>query len=89
MQLGQSIDEHLSMIVKFSNVSSVFLEFVAAYQYQDSITVESDYKWFAPIWRILEQVKYLEATWEQINVLYGNFLYSRLLEVRMNCQVRT
>ncbi len=81
MQLGQSTDEHLRMIVNFSNVSLDFLEFVAAYQSQDNITVKSGYKWFALIWRILGWVKYLEATWEQINVLYGKFPYSRLQEI--------
>jgi hypothetical protein len=58
------------MIVNSSNVSSDFLKFVAAYPSQDSITFESGYKWFAPIWKILGQVKYLEARWEQINDLY-------------------
>jgi hypothetical protein len=56
---------------------------------QDSITIENGYKWFAPVWKILGQVKYLEATLEQINSLYGIFPHSRTQEVCMNRQVRT
>jgi hypothetical protein len=62
--LGRSTDEHLRLIVNFILVSSDFLEFLLAYRSQDSVTVEHGYKWFAPIWKILGQVKYLEATWE-------------------------
>jgi hypothetical protein len=61
-QSGQLTDEHLRLIVNFILVSSDFLEFVLAYQSQDSITIKHGYKWFAPIWKILGQVKYLEAT---------------------------
>jgi hypothetical protein len=66
------------MIVNFSNVSLDFLEFVAAYRSWDSITVESGYNWFTPIWRTLGQVKYLEAKWEQIDSLYSLWEFSLL-----------
>ncbi len=68
---------------------SDFLEFVGVHRSQESITVENGCKSFAPIWKILGQVKYLEATWEQMDALYGNFPYSRMQEVRINRQVCT
>jgi hypothetical protein len=71
-----SSNEHLKLVVNFLSVSSEFFEFVQAYRALDSITVENGYKAFAPIWKILGQVKYLEATWEQMDSLYGNFPYS-------------
>jgi hypothetical protein len=49
----QSMDEHLKLIVKFSLLLGNFLEFVSAYQLQDSITINNSYKWFAHIWKIL------------------------------------
>ncbi len=58
--LSQSLeltDEHLMLIVNFLLVSGEFLEFVLLYRSQDSIIVESGYKWFAPIWKVLGQVK--------------------------------
>ncbi len=58
----ESTDEHLMLIVNFLLVSGEFLEFVLSYRSQDSIIVESVYKRFAPIWKVLGQVKYLEAT---------------------------
>ncbi len=66
-----------------------FLEFVLAYRSQEGITIEKGYQYFAPIWKVLGQVKFLEATWEQMDALHGNFPYSRLQEIRMNRQVRT
>jgi hypothetical protein len=51
--------------------------------------VEAGYNSFAPIWKLLGQHKYLEATWEQMEVLYNNHPFSRLQEVRINRQVRT
>ncbi len=65
------------------------LGFVQVYRSQDSITIKNGYKLFAPIWKILGQAKYLEATWEQMDTLYGSFPYSRLQEIRINCQVQT
>jgi hypothetical protein len=65
------------------------VEFVAAYQNQDSVMVEVCYISFAPIWKLLGQHKYLEATWEQMEALYNNHPFSRLQEVRINRQVRT
>jgi hypothetical protein len=88
-RLLQSTDMHLKLMVNFLFVLGEFLEFVLAYRAQDSITTEKGYQWFAPIWKILGQVKYLEATWEQMDVLYGNFPYSRLQEIKMNQQVWT
>ena len=75
--------------MNFLLVSSNFLDFVSAYRNQDSFSVEMGYKQLAPIWKLLGQVKYLEATWEQMDVLYNNFSYSRTQEARINCQVRT
>ena len=83
-----SSDEHLILIVNFLLVSSDFLEFVKAYIAQDSISVENGYQTFAPIWKLLGQVKYLETTWEQMENLYTKFPYSRLQEIRINRQVR-
>jgi hypothetical protein len=71
-------------MVNFTIVSGDLMEFVSKYRSQDSITAEHGYLWFAPIWKILGQVKHLEATWEQMDVLHGNFLYSQLQEVSMN-----
>jgi hypothetical protein len=82
--INHSSDDHLKLIVNFLFVSSNFLEFVLAYQNQDSIGIETGYLSFAPICKILGQVKYLEATWEQMDALYCNFPYSRTQEVRMN-----
>ncbi len=65
-----SLDEHLILIVNFLLVSSDFLQFVQAYRAQDSISVENGYQTFAPIWKLLGQVKYLEATREQMENLY-------------------
>jgi hypothetical protein len=45
------------------------------------------YKQFEPIWELLGQAKYLEVTWEQMDVLHNNFLYSRTEEARINRQV--
>jgi hypothetical protein len=73
-----SSNKHLKLVVKFLLVSSVFLEFVGVYKLQDSITAENGYKAFAPIWKILGQVKYLEATWEQMDSLCRNFPYSKM-----------
>ena len=84
-----SHDVHLKLVVNFRIVLSDFLGFVQAYRSQESITIENGYKLFAPIWKILGQAKYLEATWEQMDTLYGSFPYSRLQEIRINCQVRT
>jgi len=84
-----STNEHAKLIVNFLLVSGDFLDFVSAYRNQDSIMVEVGYKMFAPIWKLLGQNKYLEATWEQMDVLYHNFRYSQLQEVRINRQVRT
>jgi cupin superfamily acireductone dioxygenase involved in methionine salvage len=83
-----SLDKHLILIVNFLLVSSDFLQFVQAYRAQDSISVENGYQTFAPIWKLLGQVKYLEATREQMENLYTLFPYSRLQEIRMNRQVR-
>ncbi len=88
-RLLQLTDEHLKLMVNFLFVSVEFLEFVLVYKSQDSITIEKGYQWFAPIWKILGQVKYLEVTWEQMDAHYGNFPYSRLQEIRMNRQVQT
>ncbi len=84
-----SHDEHLKLVVNFHIVSSDFLGFVQVYRSQVSITIETGYKLFAPIWKILGQAKYLEATWEQMDTLYGSFPYSRMQEIRINCQIRT
>ncbi len=81
-------NNHLKLVVNFLLVSSDFLEFVGAYRLQDSITIENGYKSFAPIWKILWQVKYLEPTWMQMDYLYGNFPYSWMQEIRMNWHVR-
>ncbi len=69
----QSTNEHLKMMVNFTIVLGDVMEFVSVYWSQDSITVDHRYLWFVPIWKILGQVKYLEATWEQMNALYVNF----------------
>jgi len=84
-----STNEHAKLIVNFLLVSGDFLDFVSIYQNQDSIMVEVGYKMFVLIWKLLGQNKYLEATWEQMDVLYHNFRYSQLQEVRINCQVWT
>jgi hypothetical protein len=86
-QLLQLTDQHLILIVNFLLVSGDFLEFVSLYRAQYSIIIESGYKWFAPIWKLLGQVKYLEATWEQMDALYGNIPYSWTQEIRINRQV--
>ncbi len=83
-QLLESTDEHIMLIVNFLLVSLEFLEFVLLYRSQDSIIIESGNKWFAPIWKVLGQVKYLEAIWEQMDALYGTFPYSRTQEIRIN-----
>lgn len=84
-----SNNEHAKLLVNFLFVSGDFLEFVTAYRNQDSVMVEAGYNSFAPIWKLLGQHKYLEATWEQMEVLYNNHPFSRLQEVRINRQVRT
>ena len=61
-----SNNEHTKLLVNFLFVLGDFLEFVAAYQNQDSVMVEVCYISFAPIWKLLGQHKYLKATWEQI-----------------------
>ena len=48
-----STDEHAKLNVNFLLVSGDFLDFVSAYQNQDSIMVEVGYKMFAPIWKLL------------------------------------
>ena len=70
-----------SYSLTFLFVSGDFLEFVAAYQNQDSVMVEVGYNSFAPIWKLLGQHKYLEASWEQMEALYDNHPLSRLQEV--------
>ncbi len=52
--LHPSTDEHLKLIVNFLLVSGEFLEFVLLYQ-SHSIIIETGYKWFAPIWKILDK----------------------------------
>jgi hypothetical protein len=74
-RLMQSTDDHLKLLANFLLVSGEFLEFVLPYRSQDSITIEMGYQWFAPIWKVLGQTKYMEATWEQMDALYGNFPY--------------
>jgi hypothetical protein len=49
----------MKLIAIFLLVSGEFLEFVLSYLSQDSIIIETEYKWFALIWKILGQVKYL------------------------------
>jgi hypothetical protein len=87
--LQQVTDQQLKLIVNFLMISGDFIEFVSSYRSQDSIIIETGYEWFAPIWKLLGQVKYLEATWEQMDALYGNFPYSWTQEIRINRQVRT
>jgi hypothetical protein len=83
-RLLQLTDDHLKLMANVLLVLGEFLEFVSKYRSQDNITIEKGYQCFAPIWKVLGQVKYLEATWEQMDALYGNFPYSRLQEIRMN-----
>ncbi len=85
----KSKDEHLRLCVHFVLMSGDFIEFVSAYRTQDSITVENGYAVFAPQWKMLGQMKYLKAHWEQLECLFKNFPYSRLKEARMNWFVRT
>jgi hypothetical protein len=54
IQSGRSTDEHLRMIVYISNVSSV----CCCISVSGHHPIKSGDKWFAPIWRILGQVKY-------------------------------
>jgi hypothetical protein len=70
-------------------MSGDFLEFVQAYRCQDSVIIESGYSCLAPRWKVLEQLKYLEAYHEQLDCLLRNIQYSQLEEVRQNCCVRT
>ena len=84
----QLTNENLKIMVNFTIMSGDFIEFVSAYQSNDSITVQHGYLWFAPIWKILGQVKYLEATREQMDALYESFPYSQLQEAHMNRQVQ-
>ena len=83
-----SNDEHAKLLVNFLFTSGDFLEFVAAYRNQDSVMVEVGYNSFVPIWKLLGQHKYLEASWEQMEALYNNHPFSRLQEVQINRQVR-
>ncbi len=56
---------------------------------QYSITIKSRYTWFAPRWKILGQLKYLETYHDQPNCLLKNNTYSQLEEARQNWCVRT
>ena len=80
----KSSDHHLCLCVHFTSMSGDFLEFVHAYRCQDSIIVESGYSWFVPIWKVLGQLKYLEAYHKQLDCLLRNNQYSRLKEVWRN-----
>jgi hypothetical protein len=84
-----STDQHLRVCAHFISMSGNFLEFVHAYRYQDSVSIESGYTLFAPRWKVLGQHKYLEAYHEQLDCLLRNNQYSRLEEVRRNRCVRT
>ncbi len=85
----KSKDEHLRLCVHFVLMSGDFIEFVSAYRTQDSITVESGFAVFAPQWKMLGHMKYLEAHWEQHECLFKNFPYSCLQEARMNQCMQT
>ncbi len=65
-------------------MSGNYLEFVQAYRTQDSVMIESGYSWFAPRWKILGQLKYLEAYLEQLDRLFKMNKYSCLEEARRN-----
>ncbi len=75
--------------VQIMSMSGNFLEFVHAYRCQDSDSIKSGYLLFAPRWKVLGQLKYLEAYLEQLDCLLQNNQYSRLEEVRRNRCVRT
>jgi hypothetical protein len=57
----KSSDKHLRVCAHFMSMSGNFLKFVQAYRYQDSIIIKSGNSWFAPQWKLLGQLKYLEA----------------------------
>jgi hypothetical protein len=80
-------DNHFCLCAHFMTMSGDFLEFVTAYRFQDSITIESGYSWFAPSWKILGQLKYYEAYHEQLDCLLKNNKYLQLEEARRNCCV--
>jgi hypothetical protein len=65
-------------------MSGNFLNFFVPYCCQDSITFESGYSLFAPCWKILGQLKYLEVYHNQLDCLLKNNKYSLLEEARQN-----
>jgi hypothetical protein len=80
----KSSDEHLCLCLcaHFMIMSGNFLNYVAAYHCQDSITIKSGYSWFAARWKIFGQLKYLEAYQDQLDCLPKNNKYLRLEEAR-------
>ncbi len=85
----KSTDEHLCLCSHFMTMSGDFLEFVQAYHTQGSVMIESGYSWFAPRWKLLGQLKYLEAYLKQLDCLFKMNKYSRLEEACRNRCVRT
>ena len=76
------------MCVFFVIMSGDFLQFVSAYRNADSIGVEIGYHIFVPVWKKLSQSKYLERHWDQQDMLFRNFPFSRMQEARINRFVR-
>ena len=55
---------------------------------EDSVSVESGYLKFAPIWKANKQNKYVEIWLGQQETLYRDNLFSRLQELCLNRVVR-
>jgi hypothetical protein len=81
-------DQHLRVCAHFMSMSGDFLEFVQVYCCQDSVTIESGNSCFAPQWKVLGQLKYLEAYHEQLNRTYhgqtGKILLAQVKWLELN-----
>ena len=66
-----------------------FIDFVDSFRKQDSIGIEDGYQCFAPVWKMLNQNKYLQTYFDQVAMNNAEFPYHRRMTQLLNRTVRT
>jgi hypothetical protein len=84
-----SDDEFLRAASNFIIMSDDLIDFVDSIRRQDSIGIEDGYQCFAPVWKFLGQLKYLQSYFEQLVMNNQYFPYHRRMTQLMNRTVRT
>ena len=84
----KSEDKWISTCANFLEMSYDFIEFVTAYRIGDAISIEFGYQKHAPVWKALNQNKYIDIFYSQHESLYRDITFSILQEIRLNRVVR-